>query len=130
MKKYLLLFTISFATYFSQAQYSLSFCEDVNTNGEAKMVSSSFMVEDAGGVMKFLIKADEKFNTDMLDFRIYYINENGIDEEILRLPHKIDPNWNFAWKEMVMFDSGNYKVKIYTGKGTYLTSANLSIKHR
>lgn len=111
-----------------QAQYTLQFCEDVNTEGKPQMLSNSFMVGEDGGVMKFLARADEKFNTDGIEFRIYYLNETGKEEEISRMPQKVQTDWNFAWKEVVFFDPGNYKVKLYTAKGTYLTSANLNIK--
>ncbi len=114
----------------ASAQYSLQFCEDVNKEGKPQMLSNSFMVDEDGGVLKFLAKADDKFNTDALDFRIYFINETGKEEEILRMPQKVENLWNFAWKEVVFFDPGNYKIKLYTGKGTYLTSANLNIKKK
>ena len=112
----------------NQAQYSLIFCEDVSAEGKAQMISNSFMVDGDGGVLKFLLKTEEQFNTDQLEFRIFYINETGSEEEISRLPQRVLPTWNFAWKEMVMFDQGNYRVKVYTEKGTYLTSANLNVK--
>lgn len=112
------------------AQYTLQFCEDVNTEGKPTMVSNSFLVDQDGGVLKFLCKTEDKFNTDQLEFRVFYINESGNEENILKLPQKIEPNWNFAWKELVFFDPGSYRVKVYTGSGTYLTSANLNIKHR
>ncbi|MFN8299794.1 MAG: hypothetical protein U0T75_11865 [Chitinophagales bacterium] len=117
-------------TYFAQAQYSLTFCEDVNGEGRAQMSSNSFMVDQDGGVLKFLLKADDRFNTEGMEFRIFLLNDAGKEEEITRMPQKVDNTWNFAWKEVVFFDPGNYKVKVYTAKGTYLTSANLTIKHR
>lgn len=117
-------------TYFAQAQYSLTFCEDVNGEGRPQMSSNSFMVDQDGGVLKFLLKADDRFNTEGMEFRIFLLNDAGKEEEITRMPQKVDNTWNFAWKEVVFFDPGNYKVKVYTAKGTYLTSANLTIKHR
>jgi hypothetical protein len=114
----------------ANAQYSLQFCEDVNKEGKPQMLSNSFMVDGDGGVLKFLARADDKFNTDALDFRIYFVNDAGKEEEILRMPQKVETAWNFAWKEVVFFDPGNYKIKLYTGKGTYLTSANLNIKKK
>lgn len=130
MKKFLAALIFSGIFNFTYAQYSLTFCEDVSADGKAQMVSNSFMVDGSGGVLKFLVKAEDKFNTDQLDFRIYYVNETGVEEEIERLPQKVESNWNFSWKEMVLFDPGNYRVKIYTGKGTYLTSANLNVKKK
>lgn len=128
MKKYFLLTFLFLLFKFSSGQYSLSFCEDVTDEGKAQMTSNSFMVDKDGGVLKYLLKTEEQFNTDLLDFRIFYINETGNEEEISRLPQKVQPSWNFAWKEIVMFDPGNYRVKVYTGKGTYLTSSNLNVK--
>ncbi len=130
MKKLLFLLVLVAGFNLSYAQYSLTFCEDVSPEGKAQMVSNSFMVDGSGGVLKFLVKTEDKFNTDQLDFRIYYVNESGAEEELERLAQKIDASWNFAWKEMVLFDPGNYRVKIYTGKGTYLTSANLNVKKK
>lgn len=123
-----LLFCSIMATGF--AQYSLTFCEDVNNEGKPQMVSNSFMVDNDGGVLKFLLKADDKINTSDIEFRIFYVNDAGKEEEITRMPQKIDASWNYAWKEVVFFDPGNYKVKVYTAKGTYLTAANLNIKQQ
>lgn len=119
---------MSVFSFSAQAQYSLIFCEDVTAEGKPTVISNSFMVDDDGGVLKFLLKTDEKINTDNIDFRIFYVNDSGKEEEISRMPQKVDASWNFAWKEVVFFDPGNYKIKVYTGKGTYLTSANLNIK--
>lgn len=130
MKKCPIAFMLLLFFQLGSAQYSLVFCEDVTPEGKPTMVSNSFMVDGDGGVLKFLMRADEKINTDQLDFRVYYVNEGGTEEEISRMPQKVSSDWNYAWKEVVMFDPGTYRVKVYTGKGTYLTSANLSVKHR
>ena len=130
MKKCSIAFILLLLFHFAQSQYSLVFCEDVSADGKPTMVSNSFMVDGDGGVLKFLLRADDKLNTDNLDFRVYYMNEKGMEEEISRMPQKVQADWNFAWKEIVVFDPGTYRVKIYTGKGTYLTSANLSVKNR
>ncbi|HLP52767.1 MAG TPA: hypothetical protein VK154_17885, partial [Chitinophagales bacterium] len=92
--------------------------------------SNQFMVDDEGGALRFLLRTDNKFLTDKLDFRIYFINDNGTEEEIVRIPQTVDSDWGYAWKEIVMYDPGMYRVKIYNGKGTYLTSANLTLKRR
>ena len=130
MKKYFLLVVFFLFAKLGSAQYSLVFCEDVNSEGKPEMVSNSFMVDGDGGVLKFLLKTEDYFNTDKLDFRVFYLSEEGTEEEISRLPQRVLPTWNFAWKEMVMFDPGNYRVKVFTGSGTYLTSANLNVRSR
>jgi hypothetical protein len=112
------------------AQYSLTFCEDVNTDGKAMMPSNSFMISKDGSAMKLLLKSDEKIKTDQMEFKIFYVNESGKEEEVSQLPAKVEPNWNYVWKEIVFFDPGNYRVKVYTSGGTYLTSTNLNLKQQ
>ncbi len=112
------------------AQYSLTFCENVNGEGKAQHPSNSFMISPNGSALKFLVKGDEGFKTEKLDYRIFYINDSGKEEEISKLPQKLEPNWTFTWKEVVFFDSGNYRVKVYDGNGTYLTSANVNVKQQ
>jgi hypothetical protein len=130
MKKYITLFTFFLFAKMAAAQYSLTFCEDVTKDGKPMMVSNQFMVDAEGGVLKFLVRSDEKFNTDQLDFRIYYMSDSGVEEEISRMAQPVQADWGFAWKELVMFDPGMYRIKIYNAKGTYLTSANVTIKSR
>jgi hypothetical protein len=112
------------------AQYSLTFCENVNDDGKALHASNSFMISPNGSALKFLVKAEDGFKTDNMDFKIFYINDSGKEEEISKLPQKVQPNWNYTWKEVVFFDSGTYRVKVYDSKGTYLTSANISVKQQ
>ncbi len=130
MKKYIVLFSFFLLVKAAGAQYSLTFCEDVTKDGKPMMVSNQFMVDAEGGVLKFLVRTDSKFNTSQLDFRIYYMSDAGSEQEILRLPQPVEPDWAYAWKEMVMFDPGMYRIKIYNAAGTYLTSANVTIKQR
>jgi len=112
------------------AQYSLTFCENVNDEGKAVHASNSFMVSPNGSALKFLVKADDGLKTENMDFKIFYINDSGKEEEISKLPQKVEPGWNFTWKEVVFFDSGNYRIKVYNSKGTYLTSANVNVKQQ
>ena len=112
------------------AQYSLTFCENVNDDGKAVHPSNFFMISPKGSALKCLVKADEGFKTDKMDFRVFFINDSGKEEEISKLPQKLEPKWNFTWKELVFFDSGNYRVKVYDSNGLYLTSANLNVKQQ
>lgn len=130
MKKFTTLLILLAFIKIAGAQYSLTFCEDVTNTGKPVMVSNQFMVDAEGGVLRFLVRTDDKFNTDKLDFRIYYVADAGAEEEILRIPQQVQADWGYAWKEMVMFDPGMYRIKVYNGSGNYLTSANVTIKQR
>lgn len=130
MKKYVAFITLLLLVKLSSAQYSLLFCEDVNAEGKPVAVSNQFQIDNEGGVLKLLARAEDTFKVDALDFRIYYVSDGGNEEELVRLPQTIQPDWTFAWKETVIFDPGLYRVKIYTDKGTYLTSSNVTIRPR
>lgn len=96
MKKYVVLTGLLFLFCFSNAQYSLLFCEDVTADGKPMMVSNQFVVDADGGVLKFLVRTDDQFNTDQLDFRVYYMSDGGAEEEIVRIPQTVQPEWTFA----------------------------------
>jgi len=128
MKSMTLGIMLLFLVKLGSAQYSLTFCENVNNDGKPLRPSNSFMISPRGSALKFLVKADAGFKTEKMDFKIFYINDTGREEEISKLGQKVQPDWNYTWKEVVFFDSGNYRVKVYNSKGDYLTSANVNVK--
>ena len=127
MKGLKLAILLCFLVKLGSAQYSLTFCENVNDAGKPLHPSNFFMVSPNGSALKVLVKADEGFKTDKMDFKIFYINDTGKEEEISKMAQKLDPKWTFAWKELVFFDPGNYRVKVYDSKGDYLTSERRQI---
>ncbi len=130
MKKYLLVMALFMLGSTAYSQYSLVFCEDVTEEGKPVTVSNQFMVDRDGGALRMLARTDANFNTDKIEFRIYFVGDNGIEEEVARMAQNIEPDWGFVWKEIVMYDPGMYRVKLYNSKGTYLTSANLTLRGR
>lgn len=130
MNKLLVSVMLFFLIKTGAAQYTLNFCEDVNNDGKPLMISNSFMVDTSGGLVKFYLKADKNFNTSAMEFRIYYLDRSGKEEEIERLSQRVEPSWDYIWKELAFFDPGTYRVKVYNGNSTYLTSANLLIRKR
>jgi hypothetical protein len=114
----------------SQAQYSLAFCEGVNAEGQPQHISTSFVAASGGKALTLFVKSDEGFSTEQVKFTVYYVNALGNEEDILSASQATEPGWNYVWKEVVLFDPGTYRVKVYTGKGSYLTSANVNLKAR
>lgn len=129
MKKCILSAALILLLKMSHAQYSLVFCESIGAESKPLKVSNLFSLPKNGGLIDFYVKADERFNTNQLSFVIYYVNAEGNEEELVKLPQKIEASWNYAWKEVVLFNAGTYRVKVYNQRGTYLTSANLNIKN-
>lgn len=128
MKKCILLSAFFFILKISAAQYSLTFCESVSADGVPQKAAISFAQKSAGNPVNLFVKADEGFDTDQVKFTIYFMNAEGNEEEILKLPQTVEPGWNYIWKEVQLFNAGTYRVKVYNAKGTYLTSANVTIK--
>lgn len=130
MKKYILILAMFLFGTNANCQYTLVFCEDVTEEGKPVTVSNQFMVDRDGGALRILLRTDGKLNTDKLDFKIFFVSENGNEEEIIKLSQATETDWSFVWKEIVMYDPGMYRIKVYNSKGTYLTSANLTLRSR
>jgi hypothetical protein len=128
MKKIIALSMFLLTLNLSYGQYSLAFCKTIGLEGQPQSINNAFTVGSSGATLKLFVKADEGFDTEQVKFTIYYINALGNEEELQSLTQKTEQGWNYLWKEVVLFDPGTYRVKVYSAKGTYLTSANLNIK--
>ena len=129
MKKVLLsaLF-LGFAT-IGFSQYSLTFCKEVSTEGAAQNAANTFTTEMNGNELKMLVKSDDKFTTYQVEYRIFYVDAAGGETELSKLPQYVEPTWDFAWKQVVFYDPGTYRIKVFDDKGNQLTSANVNIKN-
>lgn len=125
MKKYFYLLFFCFSFLAGKAQFSLLFCKNVSENGAAIMADTKFKKSTDG--LTVLLKTEQSFKTDMLDFRFYFVDAKGNEVELVRLAQPVDSAWNYAWKQIELADPGVYRVKVYNGAGGYLTSANVSI---
>lgn len=110
------------------AQGSLTFCEDVNSDGKPVMASPVFMVEGSGGLLKMLVRNPETFKTDKLEYKVFYVKKGG-EELLTSMTQKVGEGWNFAWKEVVFYDAGDYKIKVYKANGEMLSTGTVSIKN-
>ena len=110
------------------SQYSLTFCKEVSTEGKAQNASNTISTGKEGNPVKILVKGDEKLNVEGVEYRIFFVDDNGKESEISKLPQFVEPEWGFAWKKVTFYNPGTYRVKVYNDKGTYLTSANLNVK--
>jgi hypothetical protein len=110
------------------AQGSLTFCEDVNSDGKPVMASPVFMVEGSGGLLKMLVRSTETFKTEKLEYKVFYVKKGG-EELLTSMSQKVGEGWNFAWKEVVFYDAGDYKIKVYKSNGEILTTGTVSIKN-
>lgn len=130
MKKVFLLFSMFLLAKAGSAQFSLTFCEDVTSEGRPTMVSNSFMVDNTGGLVRFYLKADDKLSTSQVDFKVYYVSSSGKEEQLTTFSQATGNDWDYVWKEAAFYDAGTYRIKAYNQNGTYLTSANLIVKQK
>lgn len=129
MKKVFFVIVLFIASQAAFAQYTLTFCKEVSTEGKADNPTTTITTNgNESSPVKILVKGDEKLNAQEVEYRIYFVDETGKETEVSKLPQIIEPNWEFAWKKVTFYDPGTYRVKVYTDKGTYLTSANLNVK--
>ncbi len=129
MKKGFFVIALFIASQAAFAQYSLTFCKEVSTEGKADNPTTTITTNGSeSNPVKILVKGDEKLNAQEVEYRIYFVDENGKETEVSKLPQIIEPHWEFAWKKVTFYDPGTYRVKVYNDKGVYLTSANLNVK--
>jgi hypothetical protein len=129
MKKVFFILSLFIATQGAFAQYTLTFCKEVSTEGKADNPTTTITTNgNESNPVKILVKSDEKLNAQEVEYRIYFVDESGKETEVVKLPQIIEPNWEFAWKKVTFYDPGTYRVKVYNDKGVYLTSANLNVK--
>jgi len=110
-----LIFTFICLAVFSAltAQSQLQFCVEANDKGECIKPSRTFEVEPSGGTISFLVTNLQAENFVKIRYKIYYIRDNGIEDLLIGIDQKIATDWQFAWQDVVLFDSGKYKVKVY-----------------
>jgi hypothetical protein len=129
MKKGFFVIVLFIATQTVFAQYTLTFCKEVSTEGKADNPTTTITTNGSESTpVKILVKGDEKLNANEVEYRIFFVDETGKETEVSKLPQIIEPNWDFAWKKVTFYDAGTYRVKVFNDKGIYLTSANLNVK--
>lgn len=95
------------------AQSKLEFCVEVKEKGECLQPSKSFQVEPNGGTISFLVKNLQAENFIKLRYKIYYLRDNGDEDLLIGIDQNTQPDWQYAWQDVVLFDTGKYKVKVY-----------------
>ena len=110
----------SFSATFSQ---EVIFCESVDDNGNPNNASTVFTIPQKGGYLDVLVKGikDTKHVAYIISFNNQYDNTITQNTEV---------NWDWCWKEITFYDPGNYLIKVYDDKNSFVASGNVRIKYK
>lgn len=107
----LLLFTLISAVGYSQ--YSMQFCVQVSKADSCIKRANEFDITSQGGTISMLVKADDSLGTQELRYKIYFLDNYGNEEFTQTINQKTGTDWTYAWQDVVFYDAGTYKVKVY-----------------
>jgi hypothetical protein len=111
------------------AQTTLKFCVLVDSTGKCTKTTTEFDVSKDGGTISLLLKNDKAFNTTKVSYRIFFIDAMGNEKLTNTVDQIIQKEWTYAWQDIVFYDAGMYKVKVYNtdGEDTFVCSEVLKI---
>lgn len=127
--KFILSF-LFFLTLQLSAQTTLDFCVEVDTNGVCKHPTTEFDISKEGGTISLLVKDSLPLNTTKLRYKIFYFDTYGNEKPGNVLSQRIETDWTYAWQDVVFYDAGTYKVKVYKveeGQENFLCSGLVKI---
>ena len=134
MKSLLKFFTITalFTALFigSSLAQSLYFCEGVDDDGYPKNDATSFTIGSSGGYLYMLVRTNYDVNTEHVYFDIYKVDRNGRETYYDTLEMDTESNWNWFWKKITFYNSGNYNVYVADEDDYPICSGSVRISYR
>ncbi len=118
----LILLTFSGLFYQTYSQ-SIYFCEDVDEDGEPINESTVFTIPGSGGYLYVLIQLPYNVDCSSVDLEIY---RNGKYDTTITI--NTEEDWNWFWKEVTFYKTGEYTVDVYDCYDDFITSGSLKIK--
>jgi hypothetical protein len=113
------------------AQTSLKFCVQVDTlTGNCAKPTNEFGVSKDGGTISMRLGNDSTFQTSHVRYKIYFVDATGNEALSQTLEQNVQPQWTYAWQDIVFYNSGLYKVMAYSvinDSETFINSAVLKI---
>ena len=122
-----LLFVLYAGTCFGQ---SLTFCEDVDDNGNAKGEGTSFTIDRDGSYVYALVKCGWSCMTTYATFFIYSVDDDV--DKTLEDSFKIetDEDWKWFSTKIDFYDEGTYDIEMADDTEFVVTSATINISYR
>jgi hypothetical protein len=111
--KYLFTFFFLSIICWGNAQSCLKFCVEAAKGAVCLHPSTEFDITKDGGTISLFVKPEDSIGTTQLLYRIYFMDEFGNEKEVNSISQTTKPNWSYAWQDVVFYDPGTYKVKVY-----------------
>jgi hypothetical protein len=95
------------------AQSTLTFCVEVGQGDQCIRPTTEFDIDDDGGTISLLVKPEDSIQATTLRYKIYYIDNYGNEQWSNTIEQHTQPGWTYAWQDIVFYDPGTYKIKVY-----------------
>lgn len=95
------------------AQSTIQFCVQVSKGDSCVKPAKEFDVSQQGGTISMLVKTDGPVATTQLRYKIYFLDNYGNEELSQTINQLTADDWTYAWQDVVFYDAGTYKVKVY-----------------
>ena len=100
------------------AQSGLQFCVQVGKADSCIKPAKEFDVSPQGGTISMLVKTDDSVAATQLRYKIYFLDNYGNEALSQTINQQTTANWNYAWQDVVFYEAGIYKVKVYRVSAT------------
>lgn len=126
-RKYILLVIALFAWQLSFSQ-KLTFCESVDSSGNAKNEGTSFTIHKNGGFFNMLVTAPHGINSMFITYDIFKTDSAGKEIFESTIKQIIQPDFTWFSKEISFYKAGIYNVYVYDDRDRLLCVGKLTIK--
>ena len=117
MKKILVITLLLALARSALGQTSLSFCVEVQKDGKCQSKSAEFTISNEGGTISFQLWNNHGIGATKVAYRIYKLEDNGTETYSGTIEQQTEKNWTYAWQDVVFYDEGTYKVKVFDTSG-------------
>lgn len=89
------------------------FCVQVDSAGNCIKPAKEFGIGIDGGTLSFLLRNEKGIKDTIVRYKIYYLDESGNETLTRTFEQNTEADWTYSWQDVVFYDSGTYKVKVY-----------------
>jgi hypothetical protein len=110
MKKVLIILILIFFSSLSFAQWTMSFCNNVDDQNNLSGFYKTFSISPSGGYIYVVVDTgpNETMGTHKIGYDIY---KDGTYSTTLYMD--VQPDWTRCWKQVTFYDKGEYKIEVY-----------------